>query len=81
MVEVAVGLPWHNEDLAVAGHEVDRRSVCSGRPGTQPEDSTLAERNGDNRCANDHILDAIPMASYVMAEASVIPINQNAIKP
>jgi hypothetical protein len=80
MAERAVGFPSHHEYRTVRCGKVDGLALQLWSPGTNSESSLLAERNGNDGGAGHHIVNAVPMAADVMAEAAVIPVQQNTIE-
>ena len=47
---------------------------------SQPEDALLPHRNRHDRCAIDHVGGAVAVAADVMAESSIVPVDENAVE-
>src|SRR5207245_797748 len=75
-----IRFPRHDENSAIASMKVYGLPAQSCRPTTQPERSFLTQRNGYNWRAWKNILNAIAVAANVVAQTTVIPIQEQTVE-
>src|SRR2546427_12871164 len=80
MCKDAIRLVWHDDYRACGNWKINRRHCFSGSPLTKPERPFFSKRDCDDWSAGHHIRDAVAMGADVMAETSVIPVQQESIE-